>query len=109
MPTGPLLFTKIGALFGVAAVVIWIATFSAHGGVELSGILFPLWRLAAGVLLPGRSIPVLAWYAGALLHWPALGAAIDLARALRRGSRRVGSPPNSSMQATSREETNRES
>lgn len=95
MPTRPLLFTKIGALLGVAAVIIWIATFSAHGGVELSGVLFPLWRVAAGVLFPGQSVPVLAWYGGALLHWPALGAAIDLARALRRRGRRVGSPPNS--------------
>lgn len=42
MPTRPFLFTAIGAALGGVAVILWIATFSPHGGVELSLLLFPL-------------------------------------------------------------------
>jgi len=90
--TRPLRFTMIGAVLGVLAVVVWIATFEPHGGVELSSVLFPLWGLAADVLFHERSVPVLAWYAGALLHWPILGAVVDLGRAMRRPSQRADSP-----------------
>src|SRR5438876_10871002 len=38
------LFTVIGAIVGILAIAVWIVTFQPHGGVELSGYLFPCSR-----------------------------------------------------------------
>ena len=76
-------FTILGGLVSLVAVLTWIATFEPHGGVELSGYLFPAWSWLAGVLFTGRSVPVPVWYGGALLHWVLLGALVDFLRGLR--------------------------
>jgi hypothetical protein len=80
-------YTKIGVGLGVVAVATWMATFDPHGGVELSSIHAPLWHCVLHLAVPGQSIPTLAWYAGLMLHWPLLGAAVDLLRAGRQTRR----------------------
>ncbi len=102
MATRPLLFTRFGALLSVIAVGAWIATFEPHGGASLSSELYPLLRLTANQFCRERSVPMLAWYAAALLHWPAVGALIDCGRALRRRNRRMDSPRDQSTRAASR-------
>lgn len=93
-------FTMLGGLMSVVAVVVWIATFAPHGGVDLSGYLFPVWSWIASALYAGRSVPALVWYGGILLHWVVLGALVDLLRARLRGrggltvgDAQDGSPP----------------
>jgi len=93
MRAGPLLFTKIGAGLSVVVVVAWVVTFEPHGGVALSSVLVPLWHLVASEAFSDRAVPVLAWYAGVLLHWPALGCGVDVLRAIRRRAPRVDSSP----------------
>ena len=93
MASRPWTVTKIGALIGVLATLAWVATFQPHGGVELSVILFPLWNLLGHLIFPEQSVPACAWFAGALLHWPALGAVVDLLMTPGRRPR-VDSPPN---------------
>lgn len=77
-------FTILGGLVGPVAVLLWIATFEPHGGVELSGCLFPAWSWLSRVLFAGRSVPAPVWYGGAVLHWVVLGALVDFFRELRR-------------------------
>ena len=93
MRAGPFLFTKIGAGLSVVVVVAWVATFEPHGGVALSSVFGPLWRIVASEVFSDRAVPALAWYAGVLLHWPALRGVVDVLRALCRTTR-VVSPPN---------------
>jgi hypothetical protein len=93
MRAGPFLFTKIGAGFSVVVVVARVATFEPHGGVELSSVFVPLWHLVASEVFSDRAVPALAWYAGVLLHWPALGGVVDVLRALCH-TPRLDYPPN---------------
>ncbi|MCB1210646.1 MAG: hypothetical protein KDK97_15050, partial [Verrucomicrobiales bacterium] len=80
--------TLCGIGVGVLAVVIWMATFQPHAGVELSGYLFPLSAFILKRLYPIQSIPVLLWYGGALVQWIVFGAVLDvLRRVFRRESR----------------------
>lgn len=70
---------------GVLAVLVWIATFSKCGGVELSIYLFPVSRFVLGGLYAGRDVPVLVWYSSAWFQWVALGILVDVVRRHRRG------------------------
>lgn len=86
--TSPFLWTTILGIVGVAAVVAWMATLT-HCGPDLAFPLFPLWCLAAEALFP---MPSSVYYTGALLHWPAVGAVVDLVRAWKRRSQRAKRP-----------------
>ena len=67
-------FTLLGTVIGIAAIVIWMMTFDPHGGVELSGFLFPISSsLLSSVVFPHESVPVLIWYLGAFFQWFCLG------------------------------------
>ena len=76
----PLLGTLCGFYVGLAAITLWMATFSGHGGSFVSAYLFPLSRAAFAWLYPAQSVPVLMWYVGALLQWVLIGALVDVAR-----------------------------
>lgn len=76
-------FTILGGVVSLFAMSVWGATFAPHGGGELSPYLFPLWRWVCAVWFAGRDVPALLWFGGMLVHWPLLGAAIDVVRALR--------------------------
>ena len=82
-------FTILGGIAATVTTLVWIVTFKPHGGSEYSAYLFPLWSWLARALFAGRSVPVLIWYGGALLHWVVLGAAVDIVREahLRRRER----------------------
>jgi hypothetical protein len=71
-------YTAVGFVVSVAAVAIWIGTFSPHGGVELSGYLFPGARWICEFLYPQESVPALVFYGSALLHWPFVGFVVDV-------------------------------
>jgi hypothetical protein len=73
-----------GFLAGLAAMALWMLTFSPHGGVELSAYLFPLAKFVLVRLYRTQAIPVGMWYGGALLQWVLLGAVIDVVRATMR-------------------------
>lgn len=73
-----------GTVVGGLAIVIWMATFEPHGGVELSRYLFPLSALALERMYPAQDVPVPFWYAAAMLQWVGLGAVVDLLRRLFR-------------------------
>jgi hypothetical protein len=81
--------TTCGFVVGISAIALWIATFSPHGGVELSAFLFPISRVVLQAFFPNQSIPVLLWYVGALLQWILLGAFVDLVRTWIRARRRA--------------------
>ena len=76
--------TLCGAGVGVLAIVIWMATFQPHGGVELSPYLFPLSPIILKRLYPAQSVPVVVWYGGALVQWLVFGALLDVLRSVFR-------------------------
>ena len=80
----PLLGTKCGLFGGLAAIALWMLTFSPHGGVDLSAFLFPLSRVVFQWLYPTQSVPVGMWYGGALLQWVLIGALVDALRLIVR-------------------------
>jgi len=86
MRVRPFIGTLCGIAIGGLAIATWMLTFDPHGGVEWSHYLFPISAIVLERIYPARSIPVLLWYAGALLQWVAIGAIVDLLRgAFRRG------------------------
>jgi len=76
----PWFWSSAGIVLGVVSTVAWILTFEPHGGVELSRFLFPGVRWVIQWLHPVGSVPVLLWYGCTFLHWPIIGAFIDLFR-----------------------------
>jgi hypothetical protein len=70
---------------GALAVLVWIATYSKCGGIELSLYLFPVSRFVLRWLYTDRDVPVLAWYSSAWFQWVALGILVDVVRWCRRG------------------------
>jgi hypothetical protein len=79
--------TICGLFVGVAAIALWMFTFSPHGGVELSAFLFPLSRVVLAWLYPAQSVPVGMWYGGALLEWVLIGSVVDVVRLIVRHRR----------------------
>lgn len=81
---GPCFWTAVGGIISVLALIFWMVTFEPHGGVELSMYLFPGSSWLFGLSYQHENVPVLLWYACALLHWTLVGAGIDVVRLLRR-------------------------
>ncbi len=83
----PWFWTLVMGVLGIVLLIVWLLTFSKEGGVNLSPWLFPAadWLLRRVYAQGDVNIPV--WYGSLLLHWPLVGALIDLLRWSARARR----------------------
>ena len=74
------ILTIAGGALGIVAVLVWMATFEPHGGVNLSPYLFPLLPRMWDLVFPAVSVPAVIVYATMLVYWPLVGWVLDVIR-----------------------------